>query len=318
MVKRIIAAVCVLLLFIVGIFGISKLIIGNNSAPAKVVTTNFVAYDFARAVLGEASEVSLLLPPGSDAHSFEPTPRDIMTVSKAELLIYNGGESESWVSRVIESSGVSRALRMMDTVEVLEEGEDGILEGSEEGSREVSSEGSEAKTEYDEHIWTSPKNAIKIVEVARDRLIEVFPSRAEELKENARKYIAEISEIDSEIREIVAGATKKLIFADRFPFLYFVHEYKLDYLAAFPGCSEQTEASSATVAKLIEAARGQKYILKIELTSDALAKTVSSETGAEILTLNSMHNVSSEDFKSGKTYVDYFRENLEVLRKVLE
>ncbi len=314
MVKRIITAVCVLLLFIVGIFGISKLIIDNNSAPAKVVTTNFVAYDFARAVLGEASEVSLLLPPGSDAHSFEPTPRDIMTVSKAELLIYNGGESESWVLRVIENSGVPRTLRMMDTVEVLEEGEDGVLEGS----REVSSEGSEAKTEYDEHIWTSPKNAIKIVESIRDKLVEVFPSRAEELKENARKYIAEISEIDSEIWEIAAGATKKLIFADRFPFLYFVHEYKLDYLAAFPGCSEQTEASSATVAKLIEAARGKKYILKIELTSDALAKTVSSETGAEILTLSSMHNVSSEDFKSGKTYVDYFRENLEVLRKVLE
>lgn len=322
--KVILAVVLVLAVVVLGVWGVVALSQKRrDGGEVKIIATNYIGYDFARAVLGDDAEVRMLLKPGAEMHNFEPTPQDVIAMKEAGLLIYNGGESEEWVRDLLDSNAVSanKTLRMMDVVELKEEeAVEGMEDGekAEEGGVEHGHGGDEV--EYDEHIWTSPKNAIKIVERVRDRLVELEPERSEELKANAEKYIARLAELDREFREVVAGGAKKeLIFGDRFPFRYFVDEYGLKYYAAFPGCAEQTEASSGTVAFLVNKVKQDriKAVLKIEMSNGNLARTIADEAGAEVLELAAGHNISAEDFGRGVTYLDILERNVEVLKKAL-
>ena len=310
-----------------------------------MLSTNFIGYDLARAVVGDAGvEVSMLLKPGAEMHDFEPTPEDIIKIREADLFIYVGGESDEWVEELLSDNEISKdkVLRLMDLVEVKEEE---LVEGMEEGHEdeeghehadgehedgghedgehadEEEHEHTDGEVEYDEHVWTSPVNAMRMVDGVREKLVMTYPEKREAFERNAEEYNARLMDVDRKIREVVAeSARKELIFGDRFPFRYFVDEYGLDYYAAFPGCSEQTEASSQTIAFLINKAKADevKVILKIELTSDKLAQTIADEVGAKVMTLNAAHNISQEDFERGVTYAEIMEGNIEVLREALE
>ena len=295
-----------------GIFAIAKL--SRNKETASIVASSFVGYDFARAVTGDESGVSMLLRPGAEMHDFEPSPEDIIKIKNADLFIYVGGESDEWVEDLLGDNEVpkEKTLRLMDLVELKEEE---LAEGMEEHEHH-----DEEEPEYDEHIWTSPVNAIKLVNGLKDKLSDIHPEQKDTYAKNASAYTSRLSEIDQKIRDVVAaGSKKELIFGDRFPFRYFADEYGLSYYAAFPGCSEQTEASSQTVAFLIDKVKSDdiKTILKIELTSDKLAQSIADETGAKVMTLNSAHNISNEDFNSGRTYADIMETNIEILKEAL-
>ena len=274
----------------------------KDKRPLKIITSNFVAYDFSRAILGEERDVMLLLKPGTEAHSFEPTPEDIISIKNSELFVYIGGESEEYLETLLENNKIpeEKTLRLIDFIELKTE------DGGEE---------------YDEHIWTSLRNSEKLVSIIKEKLIPLYPEREAELSKNASEYISRLEELDRKFSEVVASSEKnELVFADRFPFRYFTDDYNLKYFAAFPGCSEETEASAATIASLIEKVKENnlKVILKIELTSDKLAKTISNETGAKILELNSAHNISKEDFENKTTYFDLLEKNLAVIKEALE
>ena len=284
----------------------------NKSNSLVIVTTNFVGYDFARAVVGDEDvEIKMLLKPGMDAHQYEPTPKDIKSINDADIFIYVGGESEEWVSDILEDldSDETKVIKMMDSVNLKEEE---IKEGMDKEEEE--------ETEYDEHVWTSPKNAILIVREIEDKLSSIDEDNEEVYEENAENYISKLNKIDEEIREVVSNSKRKvLIFGDRFPLRYFVDEYGLDYYAAFPGCSSDTEASAKTISFLIDKVKKEKVpaVLKIELSSGKIADTIASETGVSVKTFYAVHNVSADEFKDGKTYIDYMNENVIVLREVL-
>lgn len=325
----------------VGIFAVAKL--SRSKKIVHVLSSSFVGYDFARAVTGDESEVAMLLQPGAEMHDFEPTPEDIINIKNADLFVYVGGESDEWVEDLLSDNGIpeEKTLRLMDLVtikkEELSEGmeehenenenehereheheheaKDGDVDNHEEGEQH------DEEVEYDEHIWTSPVNAITLVNGIKDKLTKIHPENEDAYTKNANAYTSRLSDIDKKIRDVVANSNKKeLIFGDRFPFRYFVDEYGLDYYAAFPGCSEQTEASSKTVAFLINKAKSDnvKTILKIELTSDKLAKSIADEVGAKVMALNAAHNISSEDFNRGVTYADTMEDNIEVLEEALK
>ena len=275
----------------------------NNSSDDNVViiTTAFPEYDAVRAVVGDTGlPVKMLLKPGSEIHHFEPTPQDVIDIKNADFILYGGGESEEWLDDLWEDNDIDydKIWGLTDIVEP-------DIVGDEE----------------DEHVWTSPLNMAEIVAVVGDELGEIWPEHAEEFKANAEKYITGIVAVDKDLREVVKGArAKELVFADRFPFYYFTKEYGLDYKAAFPGCAEQTEASSKTVAELVDEIKADKLgaVLKIELNDGRLANTIAEATGAKVMELHSAHNVSQADFDSGVTYVDLMRRNAEVLKEALK
>ncbi|MDR0451842.1 MAG: metal ABC transporter substrate-binding protein [Treponema sp.] len=314
--KRLFPAICIALFFTVPLSaGGQKAKAGTaNAGAVNVVTTIFPSYDFVRAIAGDKANPALLLPPGAESHSFEPTPQDIIRVQNSALFIYVGGESDEWVDRILDSVDTSKIkiLSLMDIVEVVEEE---IVEGMEEEEEE------EVGVAYDEHVWTSPKNAALIAQAITDALCEIDGANAGLYRQNAAAYIAALNELDGEFQAVVNNARRKtLVFGDRFPFRYFADAYGLSYFAAFPGCSTETECSAATIAFLIDKVRNEKIpvVFHIELSNEKIADTICEETGAKKLLFHACHNISRRDFDSGLTYLDLQRGNVGRLREALQ
>ncbi len=280
--------------------------------PLKVVATNFPCYDFARQVCGDRADVAMLLKPGTEAHAYDPTPADIIAIGEADLFVYIGGESDAWADGILDSFDEDerpKVLRMMDCVS-------GLIEEDESDAHHREGDG----PEYDEHIWTSPVNAAAMARALGEAAAEIDGSDAAAFLDAADEYAAQIGEIDGELRRIVEGAKRRvLVFADRFPFVYLTREYGLDYLAAFHSCTADTEPSAQTVMALIDrvSSEGIPAIYTIELSTQAVAKTVAEETGADILTLHSMQTVTQEEFDAGESYVSLMRRNIDAIRKGL-
>jgi zinc transport system substrate-binding protein len=469
-----------------------------NSGKPEVVAVNFPAYDFARQIAGDRVNLTMLLPPGAESHSFEPTPRDVIKIQDCDVFIYTGGETDVWVDRILESMDTSKKkiIRMMDAVEVVEEeivegmeddehdhghGEfdpakvkdrplsdftgswksgvpflnDGSLDsyiahrakeagistaeakadlnsawasdydaltitgnmlaignrvaayayrgyeivesdhgasvwykyqisaptngfpeyimfndhgdGNEEDHHEehehegvahihfkygnagftelleragwagmffdadastgeivetvVGHGHEEEEREYDEHVWTSPKNAQRIVRVIADALCEVDAADATFFRRNAEAYNAQLAELDREFQAVVNNAKRKtIVFGDRFPFRYFADAYGLTYFAAFPGCSTETEPSAATVAFLINKIKAEKIpvVFHIELSNEKMADTIAEETGAKKLLLHAAHNISKRDFDNGVTFLETQKANVPRLKEALQ
>ena len=304
----------------------------------QVVVTSFPQYDFVRAIAKEEADISMLIKPGAEIHSYEPTPEDIQKIQNADLFVYTGGENDKWVEDILDSIDISKTklVRLEDCVTLIEEDETVGLEGvsvhSHEHDEDLDSDHDESDheetihehssgIEYDEHVWTSPKNAVKIVEEIESVLCELDEEKQETFKENAQEYISQIDDIDSQIRDIVENSKRKtLVFGDRFPFKYFVEEYGLDYKAAFPGCSDEMEPSADTLSYLINFIKDEKIpvVLYLELSNQKVANTIAEETNTKTMCLNSVQNVSQKDFEKGVTYVSLMKENIETLKVALQ
>ena len=219
----------------------------SGEGDLSIVAVDFPSFDAARAVLGGDDGLAMLLPPGTESHSYDPTPKDMVTIAEADLIIYTGGHSDAWVDSILSSlSSPPRAFRLMEQVPLLSEERTEGMEDDGHGHHEGS----------DEHVWTSPVNEAAIVSSLADAISAIEPERSEELYGNAEAYIASLEALDGEIRKIVEESPiDTLIFASRFPLLYFVKEYGIRYYAAFPGCAEETEPSARTVAFLIDKAK---------------------------------------------------------------
>ena len=296
-----------LLIIFISIILISGCSLSKDN-KTTIIATNFPAYDFAREITkGSDIEVKMLLKPGSESHDYEPTPKDIISISKSSMFIYVGGESDEWVDDLLDSIDTSniQIVKMLDEVNA-------VYEEKVEG---MQSDEDEEEKAYDEHVWTSPKNVIIISRTIRDEISKIDPNNRELYNNNFNEYKSKLDSLDNEFRKIVQNSNRReLIFADRFPFRYFVDEYGLSYYAAFPGCSSETEASAKTISFLINKVREDDIpvILTIEFSNKKIAKTISKETGAKILEFNSAHNISSEDFE-----LDIMNDNLEVLKEAL-
>jgi zinc transport system substrate-binding protein len=174
--------------------------------------------------------------------------------------------------------------------------------------------------EIDEHVWTSPRNAKLIVERISDALCGTDPANAVAYKQNAEAYEAKLDELDAKFQAVVNSAARKtIVFGDRFPFRYFADTYGLDYFAAFPGCSTETEPSTATVAFLIDKVKAEQIpvVFHIELSNAKMSDTIAEETGAKVLELHACHNISKADFEAGKTYIDIMTANVDALKEAL-
>jgi zinc transport system substrate-binding protein len=177
------------------------------------------------------------------------------------------------------------------------------------------------EVEYDEHVWTSPRNAQLIVRKITDLLKSADPANAAGYEKNAVAYIEKLGELDASFQAALRDAKRKtIVFGDRFPFRYFADAYGLGYFAAFPGCSTETEASAATVAFLIDKVRSEKIpvVFHIELSNEKIADTICEETGAKKLLLHAVHNVSKRDFERGESYYSLMSGNVANLRAALQ
>ena len=297
------------------------------SAPAEqeeglsVVATIFPQYDFARQVMGGNGGLTMLLRPGQEVHSYEPTPQDIIAIQNCDLFIYVGGESDAWIEDVLDGMDTSNMviLSLMDVVDPLEEDTENVLENPEEHDHQE--DGTHLhEEEYDEHVWTSPKNAMLITQAICDALCEIDPDNAGQYQANTADYLTQLEELDAAFREVIGDAQRDtLFFGDRFPLLYFVREYGLNYYAAFPGCASETEPSAATVAKLIDLVREEEapVVYQIELSNGNIARSIADSSGARVETFYTCHNITADDFNAGETYLSLMQRNVDSLKEAL-
>lgn len=288
----------------------------------QVVCSLFPYYDFVREIGGAYVSPRLLVAAGREAHSFEPTPMDVIRVSRADVFVYNGGEGEQWVDEILSSAGenIPTVLRMMDYADTLTEeplaGHDDHDHADHDHEHDDDHDSDDI--EYDEHIWTSPVQAMKLCRAICDALCAADPAHAAAYRSNLQNYLGQLAELDVAFRQ-VCGEKKRslLVFGDRFPLLYFCREYGLDYRAAFHGCSSDTEPSLYTLKFLIDKVRQQDIpvVYALELSSRKVADAIAETTGATVETFYSCQTVSQADWAAGEGYVSLMRRNVAALRE---
>ncbi len=330
MIKKITSILIAMILMFTGVGVWSTTVVRAESSHSgsgnklKIVATIFPEYDWTREILGDRLkdvDLTLLLDNGTDLHSFQPAVKDIMRVSSCDLLIYVGGESDQWIEDALKSA----ANPDMKTINLMETLKDFIKEEETvEGMQEKHHSHEEDEKEYDEHVWTSLRNASAAAEVIADTLAELDPENSDIYKENLRSYQGKLSSLDNEYQKTVDQSTHKtLLFADRFPFRYLVDDYGISYYAAFSGCSAESEASFKTITFLAEKVDelGLKEVFTIEKSDDRIAETVIENTrdkDQKVAVLNSMQSITSEEIADGTTYLSIMEDNLKVLKAALK
>ena len=302
---------------------------GSVSDKLQIVTTLFPQYDFARVIGGDKVDVTLLLPAGMESHSYEPTPADIIKINKADLFIYTGESMEQWAHSIIQSVDsnevyvldVSKNVPLLAPNSTVEDNHDHEGENHDHDAEvEVGhdhSEGDGHNHTYDPHIWASPKNAMIMVNNILEALCEVDPENADYYKDNANAYLAELEELDHELKDGVANAKRDTIYhGGRFAMQYLTNQYGIHYVSA----PFEAEPSAALVAQMIKEIKEQKIpvIYYEELVDPKISQMISDETGAKMLLLHSCHNVSKEDFNNGVTYLSLMKQNVENLKVGLD
>lgn len=297
----------------------------KSDGKISIVTTIFPYYDFVRQLAGDKADIRLLLSPGSDPHSYEPTPSDIVAIENCDLFIYNGGESDEWVDGVlssIENKNV-KVMKMMEYVTLRhEQSMNHNHEHAEHEDMDDNDEGHdhEEGEEYDEHIWTSIRNAERMSASIADELILLDSKNSDYYNEKKADYISSLDSLDKKFTEVANNKKRDtLVFGDRFPFLYFVSDYDLGYECAFPGCSHETEPSTAVVSHLIDFTRENNIpvVFYLELSSGKIAQIISEDSSAKTMQFSSCHNVTKEAFENGATYISVMEQNLEALKEAL-
>jgi zinc transport system substrate-binding protein len=250
----------------------------------------------------------MLLPPASDIHFYEPNAQNILSIKDCDVFIYGGGESDVWVDGILASIDRTGMLTVRMTGRVYQARAGDCGRGCHEAGG------------IDEHIWTSPLNAILIAGEIAGALSEADPKNAGFYRQNAAALIKELEGLDRLFREIADGGTRNtIVFGSHFPFLHLATDYGLSYYAAFPGCSSQTEADARTIASLISLVKdeGIPVVFYIELSCRKMAEAIAGPSGAKVLPLHACHTVPRDDFQNGVTYLELMRRNAEALKQAL-
>ena len=294
----------------------------TQEKPLQIVTTIFPEYDWVKNILGDKAdnaEVTMLLNNGVDLHSYQPTAKDILKIGSCDLFIYVGGESDEWVEDALLES-TNKDMVVINLLEELGDSvkEEEVVEGMQEEEHE------EEEVEYDEHVWLSLKNTAVLCDSIADALKKIDPSNADVYQANVDSYKEKLSELDTKYADTVNSAEKKtILFGDRFPFRYLVDDYGLDYYAAFVGCSAETEASFETIVFLAGKVDelGLNTVLTIENSDHRIAEAIiqsGTSKDQQILTLDSLQSVTSNDVANGVSYLSIMEKNLSVLSDALK
>ncbi len=272
----------------------------------SVVAAVFPAYDFASHVFGDRAEVELLLPPGAEAHNYEPSPKDIIKIQNCDLFVYNGGVSDTWVDRILESIDTKpETVKMIDVCTHMVEAEH---------------EGHDHEEAHDEHVWMNIKNAISIMEAINSKANSIDSINAEYYTANTKEYVKKLDVLDNKFKDLSKSVNNKtLVFADRFPARYFTEGYGFGYLSAFDGCADKAEPGSAKIAELIKNVKEKNIpvVFYIEFSNQKVAESVCEATGAEKRLFHSCHNVSLEEFNQGITYLELMKLNYKTVSEAL-
>ena len=317
------AVLVICLVLAAACFGLSRFS-GAGAAKGKklsVVCTIFPEYDWTRAILGKRAadtDLTLLLANGTDLHNYQPSTNDFLKISRADLFIFVGGQSDAWTKDALKEAA-NKKIAAIDLMKTL-----GSRMKNEETVEGMEKDHDEGGPSYDEHVWLSLKNAAAACAAIADKLCETDPQHADEYRKNEAAYAARLGALDREYAAAVkASPVKTLLFGDRFPFRYLADDYGIRYYAAFPGCSAETEASFRTIIFLAKKADelGLRHVMVIDGSNRTVARAIiqtARKKDLKIVTLDSMQSVTAKQIAAGATYLSVMRSNLAALKEALD
>ncbi len=272
----------------------------------KIITTLFPQYDFANEIVKDKGEVKLLLPPGVEAHSYEPTPKDIVDIRKADVFIYTGKYMEPWAEKMIKEIDDSTiVIDISKGIELVDE-EDWEHNHEHHGK--------------DPHIWLDPVYAQKIVDNILEGIIKADSKNENFYRQNAENYKEKLAELDKKFVETFSKVKHKtIIHGGHFAFGYFAKRYGLEYISPYDGFSPNAEPTPKKISELMNNMKslGLNVIYYEELIDPKVAKIISEETGGKMLLLHGAHNISKEELESGISYIEIMESNLDRLKEGL-
>ncbi|MGA2781055.1 MAG: zinc ABC transporter substrate-binding protein [Smithella sp.] len=276
----------------------------------KVIATIFPVYDFARNIGGDKINVTMLLPPGTDAHHYELRPGDIIKVSKSDIFLFTNFEMEQWAYKIINAAEKNTNMLAIET------GAGAVLlplnEEEEEQNHHVS--------RFDPHIWLDMDNAQKMVDNITTAFIKKDSRNSDYYLKNAHNYKLKLIALDQRYRtELTKCKTRTILHAGHWAFAYLAKRYNLNYIAAY-NVSADAEPSPQKMVALVEQVKKERApcIYYEEMINPRLGQMIARETGAGLLKLNNGHDVSKADIKSGETFISLMEKNLTNLKKGLQ
>lgn len=295
----------VFLLFIIGLSVIAPL--RAETQKLEVITTLFPTYDFARHIAQDRVNVTLLLPPGVEAHTFEPRPADMVKLNHADVFVYTGKYMEPWVEKILK--GVNDKLLVIDASQGIE-----LLDDHDEDEHHDHEHDHDGK---DPHIWLDLANAQQMVTTVARALAQKDPANAQFYEANAVEYKQQLADLDQRFKTMLATAKyKSLIYGGHFAFGYFAKRYGLTHDSPYQGFSPNAEPRPKSLAKLIKKLKqsGMNYIYHEELIDPKVARTIAQETGAKLELLHGAHNVSQDELQRGVTFLELMEANFNKLK----
>ena len=292
-----------------------------DDGRVQVVATLFPQYDFAKNIAGDRADVALLLDFGADAHTYDPTPADILQIARADLFIYTGDGMELWAKKLLASADIADAvargsLRVLDLSAVVP-----LLPADHSGAEEEHEHDDHDHDESDPHIWTSIANAKRMCAAISDALAALDADGAETYAANLAAYTAKLDALDAQMQAVRTAAVRDTVcFGGSFAFAYLFDEYDLAHRSVFSGCASHTEASPAAMLSLVNAVRetGAVAVLYDSLSEEKTAAAIAAETGTKVLRLHAIHNITRDEYDAGEDYLSLMAQNIEVLKEVLD
>ena len=292
----------------------------QSDKKLQVVAAIFPEYDWVRQIVGDddSVELTLLVDDGVDPHSFQPAVSDMVTAANCDLLIYGGGESDQWLTK-LESTNPNRETLVLLPLLGAQAHQEEVVEGMEAHEEDEP----ENDAEMDEHVWLSLRNASFFCQAITDALCDLNPGKADTYRANLAAYQQQLNALDVQYQQAVSAASQHtIVVCDRFPFRYLVEDYNLNYYAAFAGCSAESEASFETVSFLAKKVDelALPCVLTIEGKEHKIAQTIVQNTkqkDQKVMTMDSMQATTSDDVKNGVTYLSVMENDLAVLKQAL-
>ena len=314
--KNIIVPIVILILITGAVFFSLNFKKDNQVKEDKIsiVTTLYPLYDFAHEIGGDKVEVSLLLPPGVEAHAFEPKPSDIVKINESDLFIYTGKFMEPWAEDIINGI-TNKNVKVVDSsigIELMKEEHEGEHEQVDEHEEEHGHE----HNGVDPHIWLGFNNSQIMVSNIAKMLIEKDPINADFYNINASLYIKKLSTLDESYKNTLSTCkTREVVYGGHYAFGYLSKRYNLEYVSA-QGFSPDSEPTAKDMIALIDQIKkgNINYVFYEELASPKIAETLSKETGTKLLLLNGAHNLSKEEMENNVSFLSIMEKNLNNLK----
>lgn len=295
------------------------------SGKPHVYTTIYPLEYAAKRIGGDHVEVTNLIPPGVEPHDYEPTAKDMVALSKADIFAFNGSGLELWVDKAVESldknkTAVVNATEGMDLLKATEDEHDHEAEAATaEKPEEHDHEHEHAHGPNDPHVWLDPAMLKEQAAKVKDALVKKDAAHAADYEKNFQQLSGDLDQLDKEFKEMVARTSKKEFMVSHSAFSYLAHRYGLEQVA-ISGINPADEPSPAKLKELVEHVKEHQisYVLFETLVSPKVAEVIAREAGVQTATLNPLEGLTEDDVKAGRDYLSIMRDNLQTLRAALK